>query len=249
MPNPLIEQFALKWCDRLADPSQSNADLARDTTFYIYCTAYGFAMDFGQAFCDAYGEQTYADPLALAEKIDKVRDVGLMGSAAASRWKQFVRIAQRGDETQCAAVRQWFCLLLKQMAACTADTADNFAPFTGHANAMRLLMVESGRVTQWIELLENGDAQYSGHASTITRWQLHPAEAKSLLRFVGDTFTHASWKPCEVPFSGWTLTLTNTRGKRFDFAGTASPTDAEICYVFNQLRSRLTTEWKQRGQW
>jgi len=108
-----VRQFASKWLERFNDPNVQYVELV-DHWMADDCSALGFEMDCGQAFCKNYSV-AFNSCDALRKVIDQITDVSLLGSAVYSKWRYYNHWAYSASEILEPENRKWFILMLERL--------------------------------------------------------------------------------------------------------------------------------------
>ncbi|MCD7831276.1 MAG: hypothetical protein LUI01_03290 [Firmicutes bacterium] len=117
-----IHEFARRWYDLFADESATGYQLCNDTTFADACFSFGFEMDCGNAFIEAFpGKNVFNDKNELAAIIDSVTDVALLGSAVFSQWRYYNHWSYSTEDITNKDVREWFMTALNRLQILTAE--------------------------------------------------------------------------------------------------------------------------------
>lgn len=108
-----IQEFANKWLTKFNDEKSTGRDLADDISFADDCFSFGFNMDCGQAFINAFPDRkAFDDWRELDAVICSVDNIALLGSAIFSKWRYFNHWAYSPDEITKPDNRQWFMIAL-----------------------------------------------------------------------------------------------------------------------------------------
>ncbi|MCD8314311.1 MAG: hypothetical protein LUD44_01520 [Firmicutes bacterium] len=122
MDTKRIHEFALHWYVLFADETATGYQQCDDTSFADSCFSFGFEMDCGNAFMEAYPERNvFNDKNELAAIIDSVTDIALLGSAIFSQWRYYNHWSYSTEDITAKDVREWFMIALDRLRVLTED--------------------------------------------------------------------------------------------------------------------------------
>lgn len=111
-----IKEFTEKYIDYFLndfDPeSSSYYDLFDSSVFPHECWSLGFEMNCAQNFIETYGEEAWRNERGLSGVIDKMNNLGIMGSGLFSQWRYWSHWSW-GKATE--EDKKWFLMLLRRM--------------------------------------------------------------------------------------------------------------------------------------
>lgn len=225
--------FVEKWIAKFENPNTNYIELV-ESEFAEDCRDLGFEMDCGHGFEGLYGAAVYnAD--ALSKVIEQVEDITLLGSAIFSRWRYFNHWAYSGAEIVEPENRQWFLIGLHRLynlASCSSSIC------MGQPKKLRLVSnnISYGpppepddEVEQHITINAKGQIWFSAynfgtepnkHPKSRTHYfRISREEAAHVLATVTSYFKNNNEDLFATDVGCWTLELTNTEGKQFQFNG------------------------------
>ncbi len=231
-----LHAFAVKWLNKFNDPEVNYIDLV-DHYMGDECSALGFEMDCGNAFCEKYGEAVH-NASALTRIIDNVNDIPLLGSAIFSRWRYFNHWAYSGSEILEPENRAWFLTALSRLAALAANEAVMPLVLTGNIKKIRIcsnsicygpMPSPDEEVEQHLTITRDGRVFFTSYVYGECDGKYRKSRtinfktATSKVSRIMASFEKYFSEPHEYPFvtdiGGWKMEITNTDGEIFPFCG------------------------------
>lgn len=228
-----IHDFAVKWCDKFRDQNINYIELV-DHFMADDCAALGFEMDCGHAFSEKYG-QAANNREALAEIIDDVTDIFLLGSAVYSQWRYFNQWAYIGADILEPENRAWFILALSRLALLSGEKS---FIFQGTLKKMRIVsnnicygpMPEPDKeVEQHLTINDEGRVWFSGYnfghgggrfeKARSRAFKIEKADTDRVLGAVAAYFGKECDEIYATDIGDWEMELTNMEGVTYKFQG------------------------------
>ena len=166
-----IHEFAVKYYDLYSNSQTTEREVLND--FAEQCFDFGFEMDCGNSFVEAYSMEAFNDCDALSQVIDGVNDIQILGSAIFSQWRYLTHWAYYSTllgEKQ----RKWFTLAFAQLAKLTSSNTPNRALKKMQLfsqQSLFILPMNDTEVEQRLTITAHGDIWLSRYCFSDTDWK------------------------------------------------------------------------------
>jgi hypothetical protein len=117
-----IHSFAVKWLDKFHNADTIDIEITDDLSFADDCKSYGFKMDCGESFIEAFQDKNvFNDSKELEKVIDTINDVQLLGSAIFSKWRYYNHWSGPGESILSERNKAWFVIALERLRSLTEE--------------------------------------------------------------------------------------------------------------------------------
>lgn len=228
-----IHDFAIKYHSLYVNPQTTEHEV--EEGFADLCFAFGFEVDCGNRFIEAFSSDAFYKTEALDKVIDYIDDINLLGSAIFSHWRYVTHWADFSsllDEEH----RPWFITALGRLAVISEEEEASTFIFEGTLQKIQLISnnicygpcpESDDEVEQHLTITSDGRVWFSryrfgaaGHELIKKLSYSVPADAvNEIMAAVSGYFSDEYDIDFVTDVGSWDMVLTNTDGHTFKITG------------------------------
>lgn len=230
-----IHDFAVRYHNLYANPQTKECEV--EEGFADQCFAFGFEMDFGQKFIEAFSEDAFYENKELEKVIDDIDDMMLLGSAVFSHWRYVTHWAYNSfllDDEH----RPWFITAFGRLAVITEKPERSTFLFEGTLQKMQLISnniccgpspAPDDEIEQHLTITADGQVWLARYRFGATgsehemieeqTFRISKESADEIMKAVKGYFSDECVTDFVADVGSWNLELTNTDDQTYLMTG------------------------------